>query len=153
MPRSLDFFRKNKPQNSVVAPPAARPDAGEENNLICSPERLKSSPSYPEPNGVSAPGGADAQASRLPRPQPEPAPPAASGNFLAGPSRENRIFCKTDPAPPGGGGHKEAIGVLRRLKHAGATVTWDDRPPCGCKDAPALPVQHAPSNRPRLHRC
>ena len=68
----------------------------------------------------------------LARPQPEPAPPASgnsgnSGNFLAGSARENRNFCETDAAPPGGSGHKDAIDALRRLKNAGATVTWDGR--------------------------
>ena len=135
MSRALDFFRKNKAQNTIAAPPAARSDVGEKNNLIRAPERLKSSPSspsYPESNGVLAPGGPDAQASRLARPQPEPAPPASgnsgnSGNFLAGSPRENRNFCETDAAPPGTSGHKDAIDALRQLKNAGATVTWDGR--------------------------
>ena len=138
MSRALDFFRKNKAQNTTAAPPTARSDVGERNNLIRAPERPKSYPSYPsypEPDGVLAPGGPDAQASRLARPQPEPAPPALgnsgnsgnSGNFLAGSPRENRNFCETDAAPPGGSGHKDAIGALRRLKYDGATVTWDGR--------------------------
>ena len=69
MSRALDFFRKNKAQNTIAAPPAARSDVGEKNNLIRAPERLKSCPSCPscpEPKGVSAPGGPDdvPQASR-----------------------------------------------------------------------------------------
>ena len=131
MSRALDFFRKSTAPNTTAAPCPAAAHPGGKNNLSAS-EQLKSSPSCPEPNGVSVPGGPDAQPSRLARPQPEPAPPASgnsgnSGNFLAGSPRENRNFCETDAASPGGSGHKDAVDALRRLKHDGATVTWDGR--------------------------
>ena len=78
----------------------------------------------------------------LARPQPEPAPAAAgnsgnSGNFLAGSARENRNFCETDAAAPRGSGHKDAIGALRRLKHDGASVTWDGHESRVSFDAPS----------------
>ena len=68
MSRALEFFRKTTAQNSEAQRSGAT-QAGEKNNLIRAPERLKSSPSspsYPEPNGVLAPGGPDdvPQASR-----------------------------------------------------------------------------------------
>ena len=137
MPRALDFFRKSTAPNATVAPRSDVVQPGEKNNLIRAPERLKSCPScpsYPEPDGVLAPGGPDdvPQASRSAQPRPEPAPPASgnsgnSGNFLVGSARENRNFCETDTAPPADSGHKDAIDALRQLKNAGATVTWDGR--------------------------
>ena len=57
MSRALDFFRKNKAQNTIAVPPAAaRSDVGEKNNLIRAPERPKSSPSYPRPEAPSGSG-------------------------------------------------------------------------------------------------
>ena len=69
MSRALEFFRKTAAQNSEVQRSGAT-EAGEKNNLIRAPERLKSSPSspsYPEPNGVLDPGGPE-DASHLARP-------------------------------------------------------------------------------------
>ena len=136
MSRALEFFRKSTAQNSEV-PRSDAIQAGEKNNLIRAPERLKSSPSspsYPEPKGVLAPGGPDDVLRRpgLPGHSQNRRPRLSgnsgnSGNFLVGSARENRNFCETDAAPPGDSGHKDAIDALRRLKNAGATVTWDGR--------------------------
>jgi len=46
---------------------------------------------------------------------------------LVGSPPENRNSCETDAALPGGSGYKDAVDALRRLKHDGATVTWDGR--------------------------
>ena len=63
MSRALEFFRKTAAQNSEVQRSGAT-QAGEKNNLIRAPERLKSSPSspsYPRPQApvltVAGPAG------------------------------------------------------------------------------------------------
>ena len=56
---------------------------------------------------------------------------------MAGSARENRNFCETDAAAPRGSGHKDAIGALRRLKHDGASVTWDGHESRVSFDAPS----------------
>ena len=92
------------------------PSVGEENIHICSPERLKSSPSCPS------------------CPIPIPATRATRATFWSVRLRKTEISATRAPR---GSGHKDAIGALRRLKHDGASVTWDGHESRVSFDAPS----------------
>ena len=139
MSRALDFFRKSTARNSAAAPSDAQrsegAQAGAQNSSDCSHARLKSSPSspsYPEPTHVLAPGGPGgiSQAPSSARPQPPPKAPVSgnsgnSGNFFAGSVPKNRNSAPASAKPMCDGEHKDALDVLRRLQSAGVSVTWD----------------------------
>jgi DNA polymerase-1 len=125
MSRAFDFFRKKPVQDAVATPPeAASSEAAQENYPIRALARLESSPSRPScpDSGAGAPPSSPGEVVR-PRPAPTPGRDSGnsgnSGNFLVAASAESKNF------PKAVSDHEEAMGVLRRLKSAGANVTWD----------------------------
>jgi len=104
--RALDFFRKSATRNAE----APCSEVVEKNNLIHSPERLKSYPSYPSyPIPESSvltvaeqrrTPGRTSSGPPEPRPRWVPGNSGNSGNFLVGSARKNRNFFEA-----GGTGH------------------------------------------------
>jgi hypothetical protein len=93
---------------------------------------LKSSPSFPSfpqtgcDSALGGPVDTPKGASSV-REQTSPASGSSgsSGNFLAGPVPKKRNLVQPDVKPSRDSDYKAAIDVLRRLKGAGAAVSWD----------------------------